>query len=61
MVEAKISPDVVTEIIYFYINSIKKSQAGGPAKEFGHIEVMGIKMIEALISIKIFVSCYEKK
>lgn len=50
--EAYMSPGAVTEIIYFYIaeytDSIKISQGGGLDEECEHIEVLEMKMIEAI-------------
>lgn len=50
--EAYMSPGAVTEIIYFYVaeysDSTKISQGGGLKEECEHIEVLEMKMIEAL-------------
>lgn len=54
--EAYMSPAAVTEILHFFIaeydESMKKSEGGGVKDEYEHIEVMEIKIGEALKMIK---------
>ena len=56
IMEAYMSPAAVTEILHFFIaeydESMKKSEGGGLKNEHEHIEVMEVKIGEALDMIK---------
>lgn len=56
IMEAYMSPAAVTEILHFFVaeydESMKKSQGGGLANEHEHIEVLEVKLEQALTMMK---------